>query len=49
MLEKEVHFELECECGEVLKGYFSDTDNQERLFCNCGLVWEISKPYKEVK
>lgn len=43
----EISFLLVCSCGEKLKGYFSDLDKIERLHCNCGLVWDIKRPWKD--
>jgi hypothetical protein len=41
-------FGLRCTCGvEITGGFYSIDDKVDRLHCDCGLVWEVKKPYKE--
>jgi len=47
MNNKEINFELRCDCGDRLFGYFSKEDEAEKIHCPCGLIWEIVRPYEK--
>lgn len=46
---KEYRFSLVCYCGETIDGLVGGDYEKDRLHCNCGLVWEVKKPYREQK
>lgn len=46
-VEGELHFSLVCVCGEPIEGFFGDLDVHERIYCDCGLVWDILRPHKK--
>lgn len=44
---EEMSFVLQCLCGKKNEGYFSDTDIEEKIHCDCGLAWIIPRPSRE--
>lgn len=37
-------FFIKCFCGNEINGYFDTEDQDERLYCKCGLNWYIPRP-----
>jgi len=42
-------FSLICSCGHIMSGIITNNDIYDKLHCDCGLVWKINKPYKEIE
>lgn len=44
---KEHSFSVVCSCGNKHNGFLGEDDLQERIHCECGMVWTIQRPYQE--
>ena len=42
-------FSLKCSCGHIMSGIITCNDIYDKLHCDCGLVWKVNKPYKEIE
>jgi len=40
-------FSLICNCGATINGVILNGSKSDKLHCDCGLVWEVNKPYVE--
>lgn len=46
---KEYRFSLICVCGKTMGGLVGGDYQKDKLYCDCGLVWEIKKPYRDAQ
>lgn len=47
MSEEVMEFHLTCKCGYTMDGIFYPEDSDERLHCECGLVWTVARPRED--
>lgn len=43
--ENKLEFEISCSCGKRVSGEFYIDDEHETLYCDCGLIWVVSRPF----